>query len=440
MAWTTPASYTTSEVVTASKLNTHLRDNLAYLKAVLDGTQTQAWSPRYAAADAVGASVVLGKARGASLASPAIVSASDSLGTLGWAGYDGSAYREAVQLKAYVDGTPGASDMPGALSILTSADGGITLTERVRVNAAGQALFASGAALLPSIGFLANPDAGLNYNLTGPTIELVFDAGAFPGIMAWTPTSWTAQRGSIETRADQPALQVYGLSGQTEVFPILDVQSASGGTRRFAVHPSGNVAIGSGTGGFGSGLRVMAIQDAATVPTTNPAGGALLYSEAGILKTRTPGGVIRAIGGAGVRVYNTTIHSIATATDTILGFNSERFDTDAFHDTATNNSFLTVPAGLAGKYLIWCNIQWNVVADATMRQVRLLYNGTTIIGRTGGPGLNNATFGTEQNVAIVYTLAAGDYVQVQVRHERGSSLDILSGSAYSPEFGMQLIG
>lgn len=32
MAWTAPATYSVSEVVTASKLNTHIRDNLLYLK------------------------------------------------------------------------------------------------------------------------------------------------------------------------------------------------------------------------------------------------------------------------------------------------------------------------------------------------------------------------------------------------------------------------
>lgn len=32
MAWTAPASYSVSEIVTAAKLNTHIRDNLDYLK------------------------------------------------------------------------------------------------------------------------------------------------------------------------------------------------------------------------------------------------------------------------------------------------------------------------------------------------------------------------------------------------------------------------
>lgn len=32
MAWTTPRTWTTGEVVTAAQMNTHVRDNLAYLK------------------------------------------------------------------------------------------------------------------------------------------------------------------------------------------------------------------------------------------------------------------------------------------------------------------------------------------------------------------------------------------------------------------------
>ena len=36
MAWTAPADFNTGEVVTAAKLNTHVRDNLRYLKG-LDG-------------------------------------------------------------------------------------------------------------------------------------------------------------------------------------------------------------------------------------------------------------------------------------------------------------------------------------------------------------------------------------------------------------------
>jgi hypothetical protein len=40
MAWTTPRTWAASETVTASLMNTHLRDNLNYLKTEVDGGLT----------------------------------------------------------------------------------------------------------------------------------------------------------------------------------------------------------------------------------------------------------------------------------------------------------------------------------------------------------------------------------------------------------------
>ena len=42
-----------------------------------------------------------------------------------------------------------------------------------------------------------------------------------------------------------------------------------------------------------------------------------------------------------VRVFNSTDISVPQATDTILTFDSERWDTDDIHDTATDPSMLT---------------------------------------------------------------------------------------------------
>ena len=57
----------------------------------------------------------------------------------------------------------------------------------------------------------------------------------------------------------------------------------------------------------------------------------------------------------GASVYASSSQSISNATWTTMTWNSESWDTDAFHDNSTNNSRLTVPAGLAGKYQL--NVQ-----------------------------------------------------------------------------------
>lgn len=56
-----------------------------------------------------------------------IVNASDDIGNLIFFGADGTAYRKSAAILARVDGTPGASDMPGSLIFQTTPDGSATL-------------------------------------------------------------------------------------------------------------------------------------------------------------------------------------------------------------------------------------------------------------------------------------------------------------------------
>ena len=59
------------------------------------------------------------------LASPAIVNNLDEI-ALKFSGHDGTAHRQFAVLKAYINGTPGASDMPGAFAFQVSPDGSAT--------------------------------------------------------------------------------------------------------------------------------------------------------------------------------------------------------------------------------------------------------------------------------------------------------------------------
>jgi hypothetical protein len=82
--------------------------------------------------------IYLAKSRGANNATT-IVASGDSLGELRFAGADGSTEvgSLAALIKAEVDGTPGANDMPGRLVFSTTADGASTPTERMRITASG---------------------------------------------------------------------------------------------------------------------------------------------------------------------------------------------------------------------------------------------------------------------------------------------------------------
>lgn len=71
------------------------------------------------------------------LTAPTIVASGETLGQVTWRGFDGVQYRSGAAIRAAVDGTPGAGDMPGRLSFWVTENGTATLVERARLSNAG---------------------------------------------------------------------------------------------------------------------------------------------------------------------------------------------------------------------------------------------------------------------------------------------------------------
>lgn len=81
--------------------------------------------------------IILARHRGA-VGESTLVSSGDSLGLIRFNGGDGNdCVSIGATIECRVDGTPGADDMPGRLTFNTTADGGNTATERVRITSAG---------------------------------------------------------------------------------------------------------------------------------------------------------------------------------------------------------------------------------------------------------------------------------------------------------------
>jgi hypothetical protein len=83
--------------------------------------------------------VILNRARG-TYGSPTIVSVDDQIGNILFQGHDGTTYRPLSAISSSVDATPGANDMPGRLSFLTTPDGSSSLSEGMRLNNSGYLL------------------------------------------------------------------------------------------------------------------------------------------------------------------------------------------------------------------------------------------------------------------------------------------------------------
>ena len=86
---------------------------------------------------AEGTTLTLGKSRGTTAGSNTLVSNNDRLASLIFQGADGTNTETAAAIHCYVDGTPGANDMPGRLLFSTTADGASSPTERMRITNGG---------------------------------------------------------------------------------------------------------------------------------------------------------------------------------------------------------------------------------------------------------------------------------------------------------------
>jgi hypothetical protein len=95
------------------------------------------------------------RSKSATIGTQTIVASGDQLGAIGFRGADGSAFATGAAITAEVDGTPGASDMPGRLLFKTTADGAASAAERMRITNAGD------------VGIGKTPTTGIQLDLNG---------------------------------------------------------------------------------------------------------------------------------------------------------------------------------------------------------------------------------------------------------------------------------
>jgi hypothetical protein len=99
-----------------------------------------------------------------------------------------------------------------------------------------------------------------------------------------------------------------------------------------------------------------------------------------------------------------------------LPWDNEQFDTDAYHDTSTNNSRITIPSSMDGRYVI-------VTASVYMPGGTIGDNVTYTILKNGSSSYDGVGIYTQNQFSTeVYNtvstqpvlVAAGDYFEVQV--------------------------
>ena len=126
---------------------------------------------------------------------------------------------------------------------------------------------------------------------------------------------------------------------------------------------------------------------------------------------------------AAFRLYQSSAQSIATATNTVLLFDSEDLDTDNGHSTTTNTSRYT--ATVPGWYFVSGTVQ--LAYNATGNRLAIIQkNGTTTVNQVGRASSSvSNTMGLHLST-LVYLNGTTDYIELSTFQSSGVSLNTLT--------------
>ena len=173
----------------------------------------------------------------------------------------------------------------------------------------------------------------------------------------------------------------------------------------------------------------------AAAPTSPATGAERLFldsADGNKLKRKNSAGTVTPIEGSGgstapafvgCSVWRSAAWSAPNGGGTNVPFDAEDFDTDAFHDPATNPSRITIPAGLGGYYQLNGGIRYTYNGTGA-RAVDLLVNGSPV----AGIGVGAAPVATTLSCGKPVPLNAGDYIELGPYQNSGGALALDFGS------------
>lgn len=128
--------------------------------------------------------------------------------------------------------------------------------------------------------------------------------------------------------------------------------------------------------------------------------GKVLSSDGTDVSWQTPAGTTF----SGARVYRSTTQSITSGAERTVSFDSERFDTDSYHEGVTNPSRITFPA--TGKYLVGANIGYGAANSGAGSYLAIKLGGSIY---AAVEGMDNRQYGS---VVVLVDVSASDYAEV----------------------------
>jgi len=133
--------------------------------------------------------------------------------------------------------------------------------------------------------------------------------------------------------------------------------------------------------------------------------------------------------------YPSSTITMSNATNTVMPYNTELYDTDSAYDTS--NYRFTVPSGKAGKYFFHGMATDNYTSSAAVAVHLLLFKNGSKEYYNEQNGRTSNLYGTIQ-ISATMNLAVGDYVQLFGYLEGGSNVSFRAGDERSSFIGYRI--
>ena len=139
---------------------------------------------------------------------------------------------------------------------------------------------------------------------------------------------------------------------------------------------------------------------------------------------------------SGARITHSITQSIPDLTFSKLNFNTERFDTDNYHDNVNNNTRLVAPFN--GYYLVFSDMKFANNVNGR-RSSGIYFNDSVYICAWSNNTIGSVWDTSLQNSCVWY-FKAGDYIELRVFQDSGGNLSTIKTESHTPELGMAFLG
>ena len=139
------------------------------------------------------------------------------------------------------------------------------------------------------------------------------------------------------------------------------------------------------------------------------------------------------------RVYHSATQSLPDAVDTVLAFNSERFDTDSMHSTSSNTNRITFNTD--GLYVVCASAAIATGGDYVQTYGYFRTSTGAIIG-TLAVTQGSVIAGPFFSGSTIWKFSVGQYVEVLLRQDNtaNAARNVLASASYQAEFAALWVG